>query len=294
MSEQRMNFQLTECSGTSVRPWLSLSSEAWTSRCTSRHQSPSTAISHRFHAELYMTFPSAKTSWLCALWHLHIHLKETEAAFFLTEPQWKFPLSAPIRYHSWPKRRKRRVRWNKVEVGKKWKSPCLVNGPLILSPDRRQWQHGGGSGHQLAWIDTFLSRLQLSLLRASTDCNISFFPPSWKSQQPFSCHWKAGRQALCLFTQMNRKHCAKSLRITKLFSIAYKIQNLRTCLEMTGWLAVVISGCVGLIFSCVSSVGAFIHSGYIEAVAFNKVTRLENIWIKWHLLPWMDQIDLSW
>lgn len=179
---------------------LFTASEAWTSRCTSRHQSPSTAISHRFHAELYMTFPSAKTSWLCALWHLHIHLKETEDAFFLTEPQWKFPLSAPIRYHSWPKRRKRRVRWNKVEVGKKWKSPCLVNGPLILSPDRRQWQPGGGSGHQLAWIDTFLSRLQLSLLRASTDCNISFFPPSWKSQQPFSCHWKAGRQALCLFT----------------------------------------------------------------------------------------------
>lgn len=60
------------------------------------------------------------------------------------------------------------------------------------------------------------------------------------------------------------------------------------------WQAVVIPSYVGLVFPCVSSVRAFIHSGYIEAVAFNKVTRLENIWIKWHPLPWMDQIDLSW
>lgn len=137
------------------------------------------------------------------------------------------------------------------KLEKQWKSSCLVNGPLIPSPDRRQWQPGGGSGHQLAWIDTFLSRLQLSLLRASTDCNISFFPPKLEVSTAILLSLGGGRAALCLFTRRWIENIVpKSFRITKLFSIAYKTQNLRTCLKMTGWLAVVISGCVGLIFSC--------------------------------------------
>lgn len=169
-------------------------SVAWSLRCSSRHQSPSTAISH--HWTLYdLPLCSGR---LVGCVHSGISILTLKRQKLLFSPwrnlNWKFPLSAPIRYQSWPKRNKSRVRgkgWGFSR--KKWKSSCLVNGPLILSLDRRQRQPGGGSGHQLAWIDTFLSRLQLSLLRASTDCNISFFPPSWKSQRPFSCHWKAGR-----------------------------------------------------------------------------------------------------
>lgn len=83
---------------------------------------------------------------------------------------------------------------------KKWKSSRLVNGPLIPSPDRRQWQPGGGSGHQLAWIDTFLSRLQLSLLCASVDCNISFFSPKLEVSTAILLSLEGGQAALCLLT----------------------------------------------------------------------------------------------
>lgn len=40
-------------------PGLFAAREAWSLRCSSRHQSPSTAISHHSHSELHMTFPSA-------------------------------------------------------------------------------------------------------------------------------------------------------------------------------------------------------------------------------------------
>ncbi len=214
MSQQRTKRPINPVNGSLnalwVQPWLSLVQSQvglacsqplepglWGATADTLESLSSTSV---ITLSLNSIWPSPllwKTSWLCALWHLHIHLKETEPAFFFS---WmnlggKVSLSAPIRYRSWPKRSKSRVRrigWGLVE--KKWKSLCLVNGPLIPPPDRRQWQPGGGSGHQLAWIDTFLSRLQLSLLRASTDCNFSFFPPSWKSPQPFSCHWEAGRQ----------------------------------------------------------------------------------------------------
>lgn len=184
---------------------------------------------------------------------------------------------------------------NWVEFREKLKSSHLVDGPLILFPDRRQWQPGGGSGHQLAWIDRFLSCLQLSPLPASTDCNISFFPPKLEVSTAILLSLEGVQAALCLFTHRWIENIVpKASESPSCFwlHIKHRIRE-HVGKWVADWLWSLQTVWASF-FPCVSSVGAFIHSGYIEAVAFNKVTRLENIWIKWHPLPWMDQIDLSW
>lgn len=84
-----------------------------TLRCSSRHQSlVQLSLSSLILNSIWPSSLLWKTSWLCGLWDLYIHLKETGSPFFFISFSWlnineRACPSATYSYQSWPKRSKK-------------------------------------------------------------------------------------------------------------------------------------------------------------------------------------------